>query len=104
MVLLDDKKAQSVKTCLDHEMKHVYFGAFFPQSDELSFLDRAKNEIIAYLEEYRSDCRNEKELADEVFQMFNTYLPEILGDKKFSDLNEERNFMSKFYEIGRAHV
>lgn len=83
IVLRADAKSEDVEQGLKHEMKHVYFGTLFPEHSKLSYLDRAKDEIIAYLDEYRDEYENPEELSDAVFQAITGYFDEILEGKTF---------------------
>jgi hypothetical protein len=98
IVLRADAKAEDVEQGLMHETKHVYFAALFPERSKLSYLDRAKDEIIAYLEEYRDKFQSLQELSDAVFQAITGYFDEILEGKIFHNRDEESDFMDIFCE------
>lgn len=78
IVLRADARANDVEVGLRHEIKHLYFSSLFPNSDKLSFLDRAKDEIIAYLSEYRDVYGNPEDLSNAVFQAIQGYFDDIL--------------------------
>lgn len=96
VVLRADAKSDDVEQGLKHEMKHVYFAALFPEHSQLSYLDRAKDEIIAYLSEYSEEYDSPEELSDAVFQAITGYFDEILEGKTFHNWDQESDFMDVF--------